>query len=359
MEKTVIVGMSGGVDSAAAAFILKEKGFRVQGIFLDLYEKKDVDKNGDDSIGQEHIDDVKKICDILNITYKISYYREEFKKNVIDYFINSYINGETPNPCVVCNKTIKFEKLLEETKTEKNAFLATGHYADIGFDAGSQRYYIKKGKDEKKDQSYVLYGLKQETLSKTIFPLGKYSKEEIREIAKEAKLPVFDKKDSQDICFIPDGNYVGFIEKYTGKKFEKGPFISSDGKLLGTHNGIIGYTVGQRKGLGIAAETPYYVLRKNIEQNSIVLGREEELYSKRFKIRDLNFMPFETLMSPIKLKVKTRYKQKEKDAILFPIDEKTAEAEFIEEQKAITPGQAAVFYDGDILLGGGIITADS
>ena len=237
--------------------------------------------------------------------------------------------------------------------------MATGHYADIGFDAGSQRYYIKKGKDEKKDQSYVLYGLKQETLSKTIFPLGKYSKEEIREIAKEAKLPVFDKKDSQDICFIPDGNYVGFIEKYTGKKFEKGPFVSSDGKLLGTHNGIIGYTVGQRKGLGIAAEMPYYVLRKNIEQNSIVLGREEELYSKRFKIRDLNFMPFETLMSPIKLKVKTRYKQKEKDAILFPIDEKTAEAEFIEEQKAITPGQAAVFYDGDILLGGGIITADS
>lgn len=356
MKEKVIVGLSGGVDSSVAAFLLKKQGFNVLGVTLKLFDTEELIINKENiCCNKNDISDAKKLCENLGISHKVLDFGKSFKKNVIDYFISSYKCGETPNPCVICNRTVKFAELLAEADKNKNAFIATGHYAKIGYDNASKRYFIKKGTDEKKDQSYVLYGLGQELLSRIIFPLGDFSKDEIRNIAREAGISSFEKKDSQDICFIPEGDYVKFIKNYTGETFEKGNFISSDGKILGKHNGIIGYTIGQRKGLGISSEEPYYVLNKNISENTVILGREPELYSKRFTVKNVNFMPFECLETPIRLKVKTRYKQKEKEATIFPLDKKTVEIEFDEKQRAITPGQSAVFYDGDIVVGGGII----
>lgn len=354
MQKKVIVGLSGGVDSAAAALLLKNEGFDLLGVTLKLFEKKglSLDKNNA-CCNENDIKDAEDICKNLGIPHKVLDFGKSFKENVIDYFISSYKNGETPNPCVVCNRTVKFEELFREADRNGNALAATGHYARIGESNG--RYYIMKGKDVSKDQSYVLYGLSQNFLSRTVFPLGCFSKSEIRELAKEAGIAVSGKKDSQDICFIPDGNYREFIEDYTGTKFKTGDFVLRDGTVIGTHSGIIGYTVGQRKGLGIASTEPYYVLSKNTETNTVTLGREQELYSKTFTVKNVNFMAIEKLESSIKLKIKTRYRQQEKSATVSPTDENTVRVEFGEAQKAITPGQSAVFYDGDVVVGGGII----
>lgn len=355
MENRVIIGLSGGVDSSAAAMILKDRGYDVTGVTLKLFGCDGIFLNEESAcVKQKDIDDAEKVCKTLGIKHKILDFGADFRKNVADYFVSSYISGLTPNPCVICNRTVKFDRLFAEAK-KNDAYIATGHYARTGFNEENGRYFIKKGLDEKKDQSYVLYGLGQETLSRLIFPLGEYSKDEIRALAEKAGLDVAAKKDSQDICFIPDGDYVSFIERYTGKKFEEGDFVLSDGTKIGRHRGIISYTVGQRKGLGISSEKPYYVIKKDAENNTVVLGREKELYTKTFTVKNTNFLPFEFPEKPFEASVRTRYKQKEKKAVIYPQKDGKVSVELSEPQKAVTPGQSAVFYDGDILLGGGII----
>ena len=355
MEKKVIIGLSGGVDSSAAALILKNLGYDVTGVTLKLFGNDGVFLNEETAcIKQKDIDDAAEVCKTLGIKHEILDFNADFRKNVADYFVSAYIAGQTPNPCVVCNRTVKFDRLFAEA--EKNdAYIATGHYARMGFNEETGRYFIKKGLDETKDQSYVLYGLPQKTLCRLLFPLGEYSKDEIRELAKKAGLDVAAKKDSQDICFIPDGDYVSFIERYTGKKFMPGDFVLADGTKIGRHRGIVSYTVGQRKGLGISSEKPYYVIKKDAEKNTVVLGREEELYTKTFTVKNANFLPFEFPEKPFEASVRTRYKQKEKKAVIYPQADGKVTVELSEPQKAVTPGQSAVFYDGDILLGGGII----
>lgn len=355
MEKKVIIGLSGGVDSSAAALLLKEQGYEVTGITLKLFGNDGIFLNEETAcVKEKDIEDARNVCKNLGIRHELLDFGEDFKKNVVDYFVGAYLNGETPNPCVVCNRTVKFDRLFKEA-VKTDAHVATGHYARIGFNEETGRYYVRKGLDETKDQSYVLYGLSQEVLSRIIFPLGNYSKEEIRKVAQKAGLDVSAKKDSQDICFIPDGDYSAFIERYAKKLSAPGDFTLADGSKIGTHRGIVNYTVGQRKGLGIASERPYYVIKKDPIKNEVVLGRVEDLFKKRVTVANVNFMPFSFPEKPFEASVRTRYKQKEQKAVIYPEKDGKVTVEFSEPQKAPAPGQSAVFYDGDAVVGGGII----
>lgn len=342
MKEKVLVGMSGGVDSSATALILKDQGYDVTGITLTLCNK---DNSGD-------IADAKAVCDKLGIGHIVLDLRDEFQKYVISDFINEYKEGRTPNPCIVCNKNIKFGLMLDYALKSGFDKIATGHYAQVNEENG--RFLLHRGADKSKDQSYVLYSLTQHQLSHLLLPLGGISKAEVRVRTQEAGLISADRPDSQDICFVPDGDYASFIEKTDGFISEKGDYVDINGNVLGEHNGVIRYTLGQRKGLGIALGKPQFVIDKNPDTNRVVLGDEEHLFKRQVYTEQNNFIPFDILKTAMPVTAKLRYRHKEEPAVIYPYKDGVM-IEFNQPQRAPSPGQAAVFYYSDVVLGGGII----
>ena len=349
MSEKILTGMSGGVDSAVCAYLLKQQGYDVGGVNCHFFE-------GDsDFMKKQQIDtdDARRTADMLSIPFFVFDFTEEFRNIVISDFINAYENGATPNPCIVCNKHLKFDAMLKKARDVGYEKIATGHYAIIEKQNG--RYLLKKGLDSTKDQSYVLYCLNQYQLSRTVFPLGNMTKQQAREIASEIDFTCAGKHDSQDICFIPDGDYAKFIENYTKKTFPCGDFVNTDGKVLGQHKGIIRYTVGQRKGLGLALPAPMYVKEKDITANRVILCDNQSLFTRDLQAEKINFIPFDYLSSPIRIKAKVRYKHQEQWATVEQTDEDSFHLRFDEPQRAIAKGQSVVLYDGDYIVGGGII----
>ena len=341
--KKVMIGMSGGVDSSVAAYLLKNEGYDVVGVTLRLCNENEVDSS-----------DAKAVADKLGIPHVIGNMTEIFYQNVVDDFVECYKNGGTPNPCIVCNKRIKFGAMLDFAIERGMDYIATGHYAVIDKNEKG-RYLLRKAADDSKDQTYFLYGLTQKQLSHVLFPLGKMTKGEARRLAEEQGLVTAHKRDSQDICFVPDGDYASFIEKYTGESFPCGNFVDLDGNILGEHKGIVRYTVGQRKGLGIALGKPAFVCAKNPEENAVVLGDNEHLFSNVLTAHDVNLITCDSIDSPMRVCAKIRYNQKEQPATVVGIGEGKIKVEFDQPQRAISKGQSVVLYDGELVVGGGII----
>ena len=348
MQKKILVAMSGGVDSSVCALLLKKEGYDVCGMMLRLYSDCDT------PLGEaQNEKDARAVCDSLSIPFFVADYHKEFEKEVIGEFIDAYERGETPNPCVVCNRKVKFEFMLREADRLGIEKIATGHYAICEETDG--KTIIRKGKDLKKDQSYMLAGLTHKQVSRVIFPLGGLTKDEIRAIAHDSALPVAEKKDSQDICFIPDGNYVSFIEKTTKKDYPSGEFVDTFGNVLGKHKGLIRYTTGQRKGLGLALPAPLYVLSKDVKNNRVILGTNNQLFESECTVKNVNIISSEMPTEPFLAEVKVRYSHSASPATVYPIGDGKVRVVFDTPQRAITKGQTAAFYSGDILIGGGFI----
>ena len=355
-DKTVLVGLSGGVDSSVAALILKQEGYRVIGVTMALWDGKKLPSTpgskhacyGPDEA--EEIREAAEIAGILDIKFEVFDCSGEYKKAVLDYFRNEYYAGRTPNPCVQCNQHIKFGLLpaMAELQGFKYDYFATGHYARVERDAVTGRYILKKGIDQKKDQTYFIYRLTQDQLSRTILPVGIYTKTKIKEIAKEAGLPVYDKDESQDFY---SGNYKDLLEHDPSV----GNIVHTSGKILGTHQGIWNYTIGQRKGMGIAWSEPLYVVRIEKETNTVVVGNRESTFNSAFLVNDLNWIGIDSLKEPMDVSIKIRSAQTEKDGLIEPSGNGSVKATFFHPNDSITPGQSAVFYIGDVVLGGGVI----
>lgn len=344
MNKKVLLGMSGGVDSSVAAIILKEKGYDVIGVTMKLFKEAD-----------EIEVDAKKMCQFLSIPHYTIDFSKEFKKYVVDDFICQYQSCRTPNPCIECNKYLKFGAMYEKAIELGCNYIATGHYAKVEFDEKYQKNVLKMSKAGKKDQSYVLYSINKELINHVLFPLSDFTcKQEIRDIAVKYELPVAQKPDSEDICFIPDGNYKKFLEGNSNLKENEGNIVNISGKVLGKHKGLYKYTIGQRKGLGISNSVPLFVIGFNTKKNELLVGTQEELYKKEFWVKDVNLLLFDDITVPMQVGVKIRYSA--------PVAMATIKKEgeyikviFDEPQKSVTPGQSAVFYDEDIVIGGGKI----
>lgn len=354
--KKVVVGMSGGVDSSVTALLLKKAGYDVVGVTMNVWQKE-TDINCEKAccaIGA--VSDARRVAEKLGIPYYALNFRDEFKKHVIDYFAKEYMEGKTPNPCIACNKYLKFDLLLEKAKTVFDAdYIATGHYAKVEFNENTNRYYIKESVTAAKDQTYALYNLSQEQLKHIIMPLGDYTKDEVREIARKNGLINANKHDSQEICFVEDNDYAGFIERKYNYKSIPGEFVDTKGNKYGKHKGIIHYTVGQRRGLGLSLKSPLYVKRVDAKTHEVILCPKEELYSDSLICDKINLMSISSITEPINCSVKIRYSAPKVKATLIPIDTDTIKVVFNEPQRAITPGQAVVFYDNDIVIGGGTI----
>ncbi len=349
-----LVAMSGGVDSSVAAYLMKEQGYDCLGATMKLLGSEIPIDEKHACCSTEDIEDAKKVCEALDMEHFVYDFSEDFCRKVVDKFVNAYENGATPNPCIECNRHLKFERLFKEAEAMGCSHIATGHYARI--EKQGDRFVLKKALDPSKDQSYVLYSLTKEQLSKVIFPLGDMTKDEARSIAEEHGLVNAHKKDSQDICFVKDEDYTDFIRRYTGKNYPEGNFVDKDGNVLGTHKGIISYTVGQRKGLGLALPAPLYVCDINTEDNTVILCPHEDLFSKELIATDINLTAVDDLYTPMKVEAKVRYRHTAQSATAVQIDENTIRVTFDEPQRAITKGQAVVLYDGDIVIGGGTIT---
>jgi tRNA-specific 2-thiouridylase len=348
MNKRALIAMSGGVDSAVAAILMREAGYECIGATMKL-----IANGGSKCCSLEDIDDARAAAWKLGIPHYVMNYTKDFTRHVIEPFIASYEKGDTPNPCIECNRYLKFSLLIHRALELEAEKLVTGHYAQI--EKSGERWLLKKGIDPLKDQSYVLYMMDQKALSMTSFPLGKLTKTQVREIAAVHGLGNADKEESQDICFVDKGDYADYIEQYTGKSFPAGDITDTGGKVLGRHRGLIRYTLGQRRGVGVACNFPVYVAAKNTETNTLVLGGEEDLCSSNCNVGQLNLIACDNIFHPLRLMVKTRYLQKEQWAMVEQTGPDTIHVDFENPQRSITPGQAAVFYDGDIIVGGGTI----
>lgn len=353
-NKKVMIGMSGGVDSSVAAFLLQKESLEVIGATMKLYNNEDIDFVSEKTCcSLDDVLDAKSVCARLGIRHYTLNMTDDFKKEVIERFISAYQSGFTPNPCIDCNRYMKFSKMLHKAQELDIDYVATGHYARI--EKQGDRYILKKAVDLSKDQSYVLYSLTQEQLKVTKFPLGNYTKQQVREIAEENGFVNARKHESQDICFVPDGDYSKFIEYYTGKTYPCGDFVDMNGKRLGEHKGIIRYTIGQRRGLGLALPASMYVVEKDVDNNKVILGFNDDLFKKEVNVKNISFTACEGLDKPERLCAKIRYNQKEQPATVTQTDENHFTIVFDEPQRAITKGQAAVLYDGDTVVGGGTI----
>ena len=352
-----IIAMSGGVDSSVAAHLMKEQGYDCIGTTMKLFHNDDI------GVMREHtccslddVEDARSVARKLDIPYYVFNFSDRFRECVMDKFVAAYENGTTPNPCIDCNRYLKFEKLFQRARELGCEYVVTGHYARIECDADSEKFLLKKAVDDNKDQSYMLYTMTQEQLAHTLFPLGAMTKSEVRKIAEMNGFCNAHKHDSQDICFVTSGSYTDFIRQYTGRSYPEGNFVDTNGNILGTHNGIINYTVGQRRNLGISFGKPVYVCRINADDNTVVLGDKQELYSKEAEATEFNWISGAAPDQEIRCKVKVRYRQQEQWAVAVPLENGNVRLVFDEAQRAVTPGQAAVLYDGDIVLGGGIIS---
>lgn len=355
-KKTVVVGMSGGVDSSVAAYLLKKQGYDVIGVTMQIWQEEDngtLEKEGG-CCGLSAVEDARRVASRIDIPYYVMNFRREFQEKVIDYFVREYREGRTPNPCIACNRYVKWDSLLQKSLAIGADYIATGHYAKIKH-LENGRYTLLRSDAVGKDQTYALYNLTQEQLAHTLFPLGKYEKSYIRKVAEEVGLQVAHKPDSQEICFVPDKDYASFIEKETGKKEEPGNFVTTSGIVLGKHKGIGHYTIGQRKGLGIAFGEPMFVVQICPETNEVVLGKGNEVYKECLKARNVNYMAAERFEIGQRVMAKIRYNDKGAEAIVTEVGEDYFELQFPVPARAVTPGQAVVLYEDDYVLGGGTI----
>lgn len=352
----VLIAMSGGVDSSVAAVLLMEQGYEVAGATFKLFENEDIGiERTRTCCSLEDVLDAKSVAEKLGFRHDVFNFGLQFETDVMIPFAEAYKNGETPNPCIECNRSIKFEKFLERALLLEYDYIATGHYARIEKDPESGRYLLMKGLDQSKDQSYALYTMNQEELSKTLFPLGTLKKKEIRAIAEDKSFVNANKPDSQDICFVKDGDYAGFLKRTLGVTPVEGDFVNKEGAVLGRHQGIIHYTIGQRKGLGKTFGKPMYVVHIDSEKNRVTLGPNEDLFVESFATGNINLISIAELKEPMDVTVKTRYTQAEVPATIYPGEQGRIFVKFMEKQRAVTPGQAAVFYHGDVVVGGGKI----
>ncbi|MDR3160372.1 MAG: tRNA 2-thiouridine(34) synthase MnmA [Spirochaetaceae bacterium] len=354
MGKKALIAMSGGVDSSVAAWLMKERGYDCIGITAKLFSNADLGLERDSSCcSLDDINDARNVAYRMGMPHYVLNFSDEFRDQVIRRFVETYEAGGTPNPCIDCNRSIKFEGLLRRAKQLDFEILATGHYARIETEGG--RYLLKKARDARKDQSYVLYCMTQEQLAHTVFPLGDKTKGEVREIAREQGFVNAKKRDSQDICFVPDGDYAAFIEAYRGRPAEAGDILDGEGRVLGRHRGLIRYTIGQRRGLGLSSGRPLYVAAKETAANTLTVDTGERLYARSLIAGDCNFIAAPAPDGRLRVRVKTRYLQAEAAARAEVIGPGEIRVDFDEPQRAVTPGQAAVLYDGDYVIGGGTI----
>jgi len=353
LPQKVFVAMSGGVDSSVAALILKAQGYDVTGITMQIWPLENAQNKT--CCGLDAIGDAQRVAWELDIPHYVMNFRDDFTSRVVDYFCKEYIKGRTPNPCIACNRYIKFHSLLGKARAMGADYIATGHYARIVFNEDSQKYELLRAVDRKKDQSYALYSMTQEQLQHTLFPLGGLNKEEVRNIARQAGLPVAEKAESQEICFIEKGHYADFVGEFLGFSPPAGDFIDKDGCILGRHRGIHYYTIGQRKGLGLALGRPLFVNRLDPENNTVRVGELPDLMKKRLLADNVNYISGDAPDGEIQTTVKVRYSALDKPAVLMPQGPERVAIHFKTLQKAITPGQAVVFYQAERILGGGTI----
>lgn len=356
-KKSALIGMSGGVDSSVAALLMLQAGYRCIGATMRLYDNE--------MLGQEKthtccslddVEDARSVARRLGIPHYVFNFKADFEEQVIRKFVDSYENGLTPNPCIDCNRHLKFHRLLHRALELGYEYVVSGHYAQIRQDGDTGRYLLYKAADKAKDQTYFLACLDQEQLSHIQFPLGSLTKPEVRRIAEENGFVTARKHDSQDICFVPDGDYTAFLERYTGKEYPSGDYLDLAGNVVGRHRGAVCYTIGQRKGLGLAMGAPVYVCGKDMEKNTVTVGPNEALFSYALRARNWSWFPFPALTEPMKVTAKTRHSQREQAATVYPEENGFARVEFDAPQRAVTPGQAVVLYQGDCVVGGGTIT---
>ncbi|MBA1336874.1 MAG: tRNA-specific 2-thiouridylase MnmA [Firmicutes bacterium] len=351
----VVVAMSGGVDSSVTAALLLEKGFEVIGVTMQIWQDEGASKSEGGCCSLSAVEDARRVAAVLGIPYYVMNFKDYFQRRVVDYFVEEYARGRTPNPCIACNRYVKFEEFLRRAHNLDAFYMATGHYARIEYDHSGKRYALKKSVTREKDQTYALYNMTQYQLEHTLMPLGEYTKDQTREMARKLGLNVADKPDSQEICFVPDDDYGSFVAQRVGGSIRPGHFLDTSGNVLGRHKGIVHYTIGQRKGLGLALGRPVYVVDIDAENNAVIIGEGDEVLGRGLIAAEINLISMETLTRPIEVSAKIRYSAKPAKAVISPSENDTIKVEFERPQRAITPGQAVVFYQDDLVVGGGTI----